>query len=310
LKGFAISSATDGEYEVRATLTQGSKSAQAAGKFALTGGEAHSTGGGTSDAPLAVDPPGLTDSAQNDDHPAPEVIAGVLVDASKNALDYGDVLPNLICQQTTSRLTDARHNGDWQLKDKLVEVLTYVNHQESRTVLRGEVNNQKRDEKTVSEIGMISTGEFGMALNNIFTPDSKAVFTWKQTGMLRGEPAEIFDYRIEQENSKFALTVPLASVKVGYHGRVYVDRATHGVQSITIITDEVPRKFPIRKAAIRIDYDYVAINDHDYMLPVSAQVVAERSGNLLERNDLEFSNFRKFGSDARIVGADPESEPK
>jgi VWFA-related protein len=310
LKGFAISSGSDGEYEVRVTLTQGNKSAQAAGKFALTGGEAHNAGGGTGDAPLAVDPPGLADSAQTDDQPAPEVIDGELADARKNALDYGDVLPNLICQQTTSRLTDARHNGDWQLKDKLVEVLTYVNHQESRTVLRGEVNNQKRDEKTVSEIGMISTGEFGMALNNIFTPTSKAVFTWKQTGMLRGEPAEIFDYRIEQENSKFALTVPLASVKVGYHGRVYVDRATHGVQSITIITDEVPKKFPIRKAAIRIDYDYVAINDHDYMLPVSAQVVAERSGNLLERNDLEFSNFRKFGSDARIIGADPESEPQ
>jgi len=308
LKGFAISSATDGEYEVRATLTQGSKSAEAASKFALMGNEAHGSGSGSADVPLAIDPPGLTDSRQTDEHPVQPVIDGVLEDARKNALEYGDVLPNLICQQTTSRFTDARHNGDWQLKDKLVEVLTYVNHQESRTVLRGEVNNQKRDEKTVSEIGMISTGEFGMALSNIFTPASKAVFTWKQTGMLRGEPAEVFDYRIEQENSKFALTVPLASLKVGYHGRVYVDRATHRVQSLTIITDDVPNKFPIRKAAIRIDYDYVAINDHDYMLPVTAQVVAERSGHLLERNDLQFSNFRKFGSDARIVGAAPEGE--
>lgn len=308
LKGFAISAATDGEYEVRVTLTQGGKSAQAIGKFALTGEEERGASGGSGDAPLTVDPPGLADSGQADDRPAPEVINGVLADATKNALDYGTVLPNLICQQTTRRLRDERHNGNWQLRDKLVEVLTYVNHQESRTVVAGEVNNQKKDEKTMSEIGMISTGEFGMALNNVFNPDSKALFTWKQTGMLRGEPAEIFDYRIAQESSKFALTVPNASIKVGYHGRVYVDRATHGVRSITIITDDVPKKFPIHKAAIRIDYDYIAINEHDYMLPVSAQVVAERSGNLLERNDLEFSNFRKFGSNARIIGADPESE--
>ena len=243
-------------------------------------------------------------------HPAPEELERILADASRNALEYGDVLPNLICQQTTTRLTDAHGNGNWQLKDKMVEVLTYVDRRESRTVLAGEVNNQKKDEKSMSEFGIISTGEFGAALNNIFKASSKAVFTWKQTGMLRGEAAEIFDYRIEQVNSSFALTAPMAATKVGYHGRVYIDRTTHAVRSITIITNEVPKKFPIRKAAVRVDYDYVAINGHDYMLPVSAQVVAGRQGNLLERNDLEFSNFRKYGSTARILGSNAESEPQ
>lgn len=308
LKGFAISSATDGDYEVRATLTQGGKSAETTGAFALLGEEEHGAGSGTGDVQLGVDPPGLAATSQTADHPAPEELERILADARKNALEYGDVLPNLICQQTTTRLTDAHGNGNWQLKDKMVEVLTYVDHRESRTVLAGEVNNQKKDEKTMSEIGMISTGEFGAALNNIFKPSSKAVFTWKQTGMLHGEAAEIFDYRIEQENSSFALTAPTAAIKVGYHGRVYIDRTTHGVRSITIITSEVPKKFPIRRAAVRVDYDYVAINDHDYMLPVSAQVVAGRQGNLLERNDLEFSNFRKYGSTARILGSDAESE--
>jgi hypothetical protein len=157
---------------------------------------------------------------------------------------------------------------------------------------------------------MISTGEFGVALGNIFMPSSKAVFTWKETAMLRGEAAEVFDYRIEKENSLFWLTVPTASIKLGYHGRVYIDRTTHGVLSITTITDDAPKRFPIRKAAVRVDYDYVAINDHDYLLPVSAQVIAEQGGNLLERNDIEFSNFRKFGSVARILSPDAQSEPQ
>jgi hypothetical protein len=69
-----------------------------------------------------------------------------------------------------------------------------------------------------------------------------------------------------------------------------------------MITDEQPKKFPIRKAAIRVDNDYVAINDHDYILPVSAQVVTRVGGNLLKRNNLRFSNFRRFGSTVRIVG--------
>ena len=310
LESFAVSSATDGDYEVRATLTQGDKSTAATGEFTLTGGEQRTTIAGTSDAPLAVDPPGLAATEQTANHLLPEESEQILADARKNALDYGSVLPNLICQQMTARSIDPHGNGSWQLRDKIVEMLTYVNHRESRTVVGGEQYNLKKDEKTLSQIGMISTGEFGVALGNIFMPSSKAVFTWKETAMLRGEAAEVFDYRIEKENSLFWLTVPTASIKLGYHGRVYIDRTTHGVLSITTITDDAPKRFPIRKAAVRVDYDYVAINDHDYLLPVSAQVIAEQGGNLLERNDIEFSNFRKFGSVARILSPDAQSEPQ
>lgn len=310
LKSFAISSAANGEYEVRATLTQGGKSVSTTGRFALSGGEERATSAGASDVPLSVDPPGLKATEQNADHPAPEELEQILGDARTNAVGYGDVLPNLICQQTTTRLIDTHGGGNWQLKDKIVEVLTYLNHEESRTVIGGVENNKKKNATTVSEIGMISTGEFGLALSNIFKPESKAVFTWKETGILRGEPAEVFEYRIEQQNSSFSLTATNASMKVGYHGRVYIDRTTHGVRSITIITDEAPKKFPIRKAAVRVDYDYIAINDHDYLLPVSAQSMASQSGNLLERNDLEFTNFRKFGSNARILTANDPAEPQ
>ena len=101
---------------------------------------------------------------------------------------------------------------------------------------------------------------------------------------------------------------PFPAAKVGYHGRIYIDQATHGVMSLSIITDDAPKHFPIRKAAVRVDYDYVAINDHDYLLPVSAQVITKLpgesiTGKLVKRNDIAFSNFRKFGSTARIVGA-------
>ena len=41
MKSFAISSAADGDYEVRATLTQSGKSAQTTGEFALTGHRSH-----------------------------------------------------------------------------------------------------------------------------------------------------------------------------------------------------------------------------------------------------------------------------
>ena len=264
---------------------------------------------------MAVDPPGLEAADQTADRPTPEELSRILADVRKNALEYADSVPNLICQQNTTRSTDPRGNGDWRLKDSIVEVLTYMNHEEDRTVVGGEVNHKEESPKDLSENGMMSNGEFGVALGNIFKPASKAAFTWKETGMLRGEAAEVFEYRIAQQNALFFLTVFDASAKVGYHGSIYVDRATRGVMSITMITDEVPKKFPILKAAIRVDYDYVNINDHDYLLPASAQVITKGNGNslsggLLRRNDITFSNYRRFGSRARIVGIETKDAPQ
>lgn len=62
-----------------------------------------------------------------------------------------------------------------------------------------------------------------------------------------------------------------------------------------------------------MDYDYVAVNDHDYLLPVSAQVVTKVGGiahDTLKRNNLTFSNFRRFGSTVRLLEAGTEAEPQ
>jgi VWFA-related protein len=309
LTTFSITSAADGKYQVRATLIQGEKSAEKTDEFVLSReGEQTAGGVGTpaSDAPVAVDPPQLAAAEQATDRPTQEELDQVLADARKNALDYADALPNLICRQTTQELYDATGKEDWTLGDTIVEVLTYVNHKETRTLV------DEKPTQQMANIGsnMSSSGEFGAALTNIFKPESKAKFTWRETGTLRGEPTEVFEYRVEQENSPLQLNAyPVAVANVGYHGRIYIERATRGVKSLTIITDEQSKKFPIRKAAIRVDYDYVAINDHDYLLPVSAQVVTKVGGiiqDALKRNNLTFSNFRRFGSTVRLLETEPQ----
>ena len=306
VQGFQINSATNGEYELKETLTQGGKSTTETGKFVLTGEpdwKAGEVAGAANDAPITVDPPAMTASESTASRPTQAELDRILGDARRNGLEFADTLPDLICEQTTHRLFDTNGNGDWTLKDTIVEQLTYVNHEENRTVLGESTAGDK------STVRMSSTGEFGASMISIFEPDAKANFTWAETVTLHGEAAEVFDYRVEQANSNFMLNnPPFPAAKVGYRGRIYIDRATHGVMSLSIITDDAPKHFPIRKAAVRVDYDYVAINDHDYLLPVSAQVITKLpeesiNGKLVKRNDISFSNFRKFGSTARIVGA-------
>jgi VWFA-related protein len=308
LKAFSVTSAANGKYEFRVTLVQGDKSAEKTGEFVLAGEEEQIASGAapTGDRPIAGDPPGLAAAEPTSERPTPEEQERILADARKSALDYGNGLPNLICRQTTQRLFDMDGKGDWELEDMFVDVLTYVNHEENRTLVGTRNSGAMPD----SKISMSSSGEFGASLANIFRPESKAKFTWEETDTLRGEQAEVFDYRVERENSALQLTGPDAGAMASYHGRIYIDRATHGVMSLTMITDEQPKKFYIRKAAIRVDYDYVSINDHDYLLPISAQVVTKVGSDFLKRNDLTFSDFRKFGSTARIVGAQTAEGPK
>ena len=311
VQGFAISSAANGEYQLRETLVQGEKSSMQTSKFVLTGEpnrKASEPAGAANDAPITVDPPAMTAAEQTANRPTEAELSRILEDTRKHGLQFADTLPDLICEQTTHRLFDTNESGKWTLKDTIVEQLTYVNHEENRTLLG---KSTAGDE---SSVRISSTGEFGAAMISIFQPDAKANFTWAETATLHGEPAEVFDYRVEQANSNFMLNnPPFPPAKVGYHGRIYIDQATHGVMSLSIITDDAPKHFPIRKAAVRVDYDYVAINDHDYLLPVSAQVITKLpgetiTGRLVKRNDIAFSNFRKFGSTARIVGAETPSE--
>jgi hypothetical protein len=59
-----------------------------------------------------------------------------------------------------------------------------------------------------------------------------------------------------------------------------------------------------------VDYDYVSINNHDYLLPVSAQMrlVKRNSAAIYTTvlNTMEFRDYKRFGSSVRFVD-DPEA---
>ena len=66
---------------------------------------------------------------------------------------------------------------------------------------------------------------------------------------------------------------------------------------------------PIQGALVSVDYDFVVLNDHDYMLPISAQVILKKGRKELDKNEIEFRNFRRFGSDTRILNDGSVAKP-
>ncbi|MFZ0744721.1 MAG: hypothetical protein WAM85_09940 [Terracidiphilus sp.] len=57
-----------------------------------------------------------------------------------------------------------------------------------------------------------------------------------------------------------------------------------------------------------VDYDYVSIGGHDYLMPIGAQVILNKGRNMTDLNEIGFRNFHRFGSTARILAYSPKRE--
>lgn len=234
--------------------------------------------------------------------------AKVLLDAArKSALGYSDSLPNFLCIQVTNRSYDTSGYGRWKLRDSLVEVLRYRDKQESRTTL--EVNGQSSTVSRAGLKGSISTGEFGGVLRAVFSDSAKAQFKWKETDALNTGTVQVFDYSVDQKNSMFSVFGSNnKQIFAAFHGQVFIDSTTHEVRRVTLIADNLPKDFPTHATRIDVDYDYVAINDHDYLVPVSAEMRLTQGKHEAVLNTMEFRGYRRYGSNMKILGYKPVND--
>jgi VWFA-related protein len=309
-----------GDYEVKATLRQGSETAtqsrafhvegtsatsQAAGKgsaedtFAtitavgdeeIPFGDAKATGSAAPTPPgqLAIVP--ATEAVQ----PLAPGDAGTLIEKARgHALDYHQVLPDFTCTEITRRSVDRTGDGRWKLADTLVEQLDYRGHSEDRTL--SEVNGRTAtdaDRRTIK--GTVSSGEFGGVLDAVFRLDARADFQWKRTDSLNGSAVQVFDYHVDRKHSVFTVTGKNSvELTVGFHGQVYVDSTTGRARRVTLMADDLPAGFPTQSTSITVDYDYVPINGLRYLMPISAELQLHQGLHEALINTMQFTGYKR-----------------
>jgi len=234
--------------------------------------------------------------------PSPDQLEAIVAGARKRALDYTETLPNFICVEATSRSVDQSGNGNWKHRDSLAELLTYHNGQESRTTLQVNGKRSSLKRADLNSTWPISVGEFGALLKLVFSPSSKTVFQWKEAATLGDGTGtvQVLSYRVAHENATINLSEGNNSLGVGFHGLVYIDRATSGIRRLTVEADGLPRSFSMHAATMTVDYDYVAISARDYLLPVRSTVSLQRGRKQIELNEIGFRNYRRFASRTKI----------
>jgi hypothetical protein len=134
---------------------------------------------------------------------------------------------------------------------------------------------------------------------------------------LRGRRTIIYEYEVKKEFSHQTLgwgeggSISLQTI-AGYRGRIWVDRETNRVLRLEDVSTEIDPGFPITAASKVIDYDWVAINEQQHLLPLRAVVeLTDRVRGQTEetRNEILFRGYRKFGAEVKIIDFDDKDFP-
>ena len=255
-----------------------------------------------------------------------ETEARELLERTRNvALAAANAMPDFLVKQIIKRSYAYGNTGTWKPHDNLTLAVGYrANSGEEYRLLTLNGMPVPDDVRNSSDYtkyapGATSSGvEYVSSVANLFKPESRAEFKVVDTDTIQTRRTVVYEYVVRREFSTLTLISSGARAIVGSRGRLWVDRELDRVLRFEQIATEVPADFPIQAASSLIDYDWVTINEHKYLLPThSVVMLTSNQGQVAiqDRNDIRFRNYQKYGAELKVideVGEDDEpadSEP-
>ena len=253
--------------------------------------------------------------------PAPDVPA-LLARMTGYAFTHLEKLPNIICNETTQfyGATQKRTSG-WRAEDLVEEEVRYVDGEENYRTIR--VNGQPDDRPLDQIRGAWNRGEFASILAFTFDPASQAHFIWDHWESLHGRQVAVFRYGVDQAHSKYSVCcLQMGSITVhgviqpqkkpwlsAYKGFVYADPDTGRIVRLDYQNVNIPPESPLRDARHVVDYASFTIGDKPYWLPERVTHYI-RTPQYRTRDEIRFSNYRKFGAESTILFPTEDSTPE
>ncbi len=262
-------------------------------------------------AQSGVNSPAPTPSTQSDSPPIdrpPANPKGILALITGSALRYQGEVPDFISTELiVRREASGKHapgtEVHWKVRDKLEEVLSFVEGKENHTLI---LLNGKPTRYTHESLdGMRSDGllQFVMVPAWIFGPLSQTRYDWVRWDMVNGRRMAVFLFETPRSISTRPLVNDSQSFLVGYHGLIWADPDTGEMARLEAQMD-APKEFPFQEDSFEIDYGRVKISSEEFLLPVKAMGQV-RDGKLLARNEIEFTEYRKYEADVTVKFGDP-----
>jgi hypothetical protein len=256
--------------------------------------------------PAAPPPPAPSPPPPQRTPPSPEEQAEILAATRDYALNYVKNLPNYVTIQTTRRRIDPTVRGYRGSGDSIQEQLTFFDGKETyqvRMINGRSVNN-------VSHLqlgGVVTSGEFGSILQQIFDPDTGSEFRWDHWATLRGKLVYVFVYEVpESHGYRMFDGETKREYTSAYKGFVYADVETKAVMQIQMESVGIPSDYPVREVHLKLDYRPTVIASQEYVLPYHFELDS-RTNKANTKNEADYRLYKKFGAETSITF--DESEP-
>ncbi len=256
------------------------------------------------DNPVPTGQPSMKLSSKAAPIPPPDSVRQqqILDQIRDYALNYTQNLPNFVCVEVIRRFVDPNTRDSYRKIDEVLAKVSYNQGQEKYDVysVNGHVAESSID-KVGKSGGAISTGEFGSLMREVFSEKSQAQFNWDHWATLRGRRMAVFNYYITSGHSSYSINyADEQRIITAYKGLVYADPNTGEIARIRFEAVDIPSNFPIKETNETLDYDLVEISGQQYVVPLAAKLYMT-SGRDRTKNELDFHNYRKFGTESNII---------
>jgi hypothetical protein len=230
---------------------------------------------------------------------SPNPSAPLIERARYVAFQFSRKLPNFICEEYMARY---RQRGqDKTLMDIVSAEVVYHNEQESYRNVK--INDHATDKGMMELGGSRSTGEFASILLGLFSSNTDAQFRSGGASSISGFNAQVYDFKVQKENSHWMVEAESQTLHPAYQGSVWVDPATARVLRIEIQATGLPPDFPMNTVETAVDYSTVTIAGTSVLLPVHAETLGcGRDSPDCSHNIIDFRNYHEFKVDFKISG--------
>jgi len=211
-------------------------------------------------------------------------------------------LPNYVVRQMTTRRYSNTHKVEWKVAD-IVEADLIVEAGSER--YRNLKINGKAAKQRPEDTGAWSVGEFVTTPTQLLGSGA-ADFKNRIEIAINGRKAWRYDFNVPQERSGWRIEIAGQSYYPAQRGRLWLDKETARVLRLEMEGRQFPGEFPIDKAEMTLEYDFVAIGSRKFFLPVKSEVLSCHRGKPdCSLNVLEFRNYRKFEAESQLI-TDPQ----
>ena len=220
--------------------------------------------------------------------------------AREVAFEFSENLPNFICQEVMARYRQ-RGRDETPLDIVSAEIIYDHGKESYRSV---KINDRPTDTSLEEIGGSWSTGEFASTLLSLFSADTNAKFRSGGATSIAGLSAQVYDFKVLRENSRWTVRMESQTLIPAYEGSVWVDPSSARVLRIEMQARNIPEEFPMDTIESAVDYANVWIGGKQFLLPVHAESLGCAKGaSDCSHNIIDFRNYHEFRVDVKMGNA-------